>query len=191
MVKVQSSNMNISRGDTGLSSKAQKNFIYFFIFFFNQLLAVNKTVPRDIQKGDGKPVRDLVMAVLWCKSRQVMWAEKEGTGGRACLAWVTHLLGSLPPIHWRPLIPSFDPWLLEWTESHKYRRPEQQVRMHKLWPRPPSPPSSPPPAFLAPPADARRLASRSSSSSSFPSVFQLSACDATLLPCRCHSAWQN
>ena len=73
MVKVQSSNMNISRGDTGLSSKAQKNFIYFFIFFFNQLLAVNKTVPRDIQKGDGKPVRDLVvMAVLWCKSRQVM-----------------------------------------------------------------------------------------------------------------------
>lgn len=52
--------------------------------------------------------------------------------GRVRLTW------SLPPplIHWRPLILFFDPWLLEWTESHKYRRRKQQVWMHNLWPEP-------------------------------------------------------
>lgn len=35
----------------------------------------------------------------------------------------------------KPLILYFDPWLLEWTETHKYRRPKQHVWMHNLWPQ--------------------------------------------------------
>lgn len=50
------------------------------------------------------------------------WIEGEVTGERASLTRVPHLLGTLPLIHWRPLILSFDPWLLEWTKSSKYRR---------------------------------------------------------------------
>lgn len=55
------------------------------------------------------------------------WNLTEGGGGkreRAHLIKVLHFLGTLPLIQWRPLIPTFDPWLLQWTESHKYRRPK-------------------------------------------------------------------
>lgn len=33
----------------------------------------------------------------------------------------------------KPLILYFDPWLLEWTESHKYRSPKQHMWMYNLW----------------------------------------------------------
>lgn len=123
-----------------------------------------------LQKCDGKSARDFVVVVVSrCKSRQMIVSrERRAQEGEPASHGLHISLDLCPPftegLWYHPLIPDF----LEWTESHKYRRPEQQVRMHKLWPRPPSPPSSPPPSFLTPPADTHRLAPRSSSSSSFP-----------------------